>query len=43
MFERTRFIQRVNTTGGTAPTDAGTPGEVREVPYTALYRFYRAD
>ena len=44
MFARTRFIQRVNTTGGVAPASAGlVVGEEREVPYTALYRFFRAD
>ena len=44
MFQHTRFIQRVNTTGGTAPASPGTVvGEEAEVPYTALYRFFRAD
>jgi len=37
----TTFIQRVNTTGGKAPTTAGSVGEVRSVPYTAEYFFYR--
>ena len=40
----TTYIQRVNTTGGLAPTsacDATTVGDVVEVPYTADYYFYR--
>jgi hypothetical protein len=42
---RTTFIQRVNTVGGLAPTDAcngSTSGTVREVPYTADYFFWKA-
>ena len=43
MFDRVTFIQRVNTVGGLAPTDPGAfPGEVKRVPYTAEYVFYRA-
>ena len=43
IFSSVTFIQRVNTTGGTAPTAPGTSiDEVREVPYTAEYYFYRA-
>lgn len=43
IFQRTTFIQRVNTTGGIAPTTAGTQiNELAEVPYTAEYYFYRA-
>ena len=42
IFARVTYIQRVNTTGGTAP---GTPGSVAGtrvgVPYTAEYVFYR--
>ena len=42
IFRRVTFIQRVNTTGGLAPTAAGTiVGELAEVPYTAEYFFYR--
>ena len=41
IFSRVTAIQRVNTTGGRMPAAAGTPGEVREVPYTAEYYFYR--
>lgn len=43
IFEPVTFIQRVNTTGGLAPAEAGTSvGQVKEVPYTAEYYFYRA-
>ena len=41
----TTFIQRVNTTGGLAPTkgcNASNLGEARNVPYTSDYYFYRA-
>lgn len=34
-------IQRVSTTGGNAPAGACTPGATVDVPYTALYLFYR--
>ena len=34
-------IQRVNTTGGLAPAGACTPGATVNVPYTAVYLFYR--
>ena len=38
----TTFIQRVNTTGGKAPsTDGAFVGQVARVPYTADYFFYR--
>jgi Protein of unknown function (DUF3455) len=42
IFQRVTHIQRVNTAGGRAPTAPGSPGEVRNVPYTAEYYFYRA-
>jgi len=42
IFHRVAFIQRVNTAGGRAPTAPGSLGEVRNVPYTAEYFFYRA-
>jgi hypothetical protein len=42
IFHRVTHIQRVNTVGGKAPTAPGSPGEVRNVPYTAEYFFYRA-
>jgi uncharacterized protein DUF3455 len=38
-------IQRVDTSGGVAPTsgcDAGTVGSERAVPYTAVYYFYKS-
>lgn len=34
-------IQRLSTTGGNAPAGACTPGATIDVPYTALYLFYR--
>lgn len=42
IFGRVIAIQRVNTVGGRAPATPGAaPGEVRQVPYTAEYYFYR--
>ena len=41
VFKAATFIQRVNTTGGKAPATAGMTGEVRSIPYTAEYFFYR--
>lgn len=42
IFDRTTFIQRVNTVGGVAPSTAGSAvGEQARVPYTAEYFFYR--
>jgi hypothetical protein len=42
VFTDTTFIQRVNTTGGKAPSTDGTfVGQVARVPYTADYFFYR--
>lgn len=42
----TSYIQRLATTGGTAPAaakcSATTAGTVAEVPYTALYTFWRS-
>ena len=42
----TTFIQRMQTTGGLAPApetcNAGTVGAVSEVPYTAVYVFWKA-
>ena len=44
IFSSVTFIQRVNTTGGLAPSTPGTMiDEAREVPYTAEYYFYRAE
>jgi hypothetical protein len=43
IFKRTTFIQRVNTTGGLAPsTPPAYLGEEARVPYTAEYFFFRA-
>jgi hypothetical protein len=43
---RTTFIQRLNTSGGVAPStgcsDASQIGTVALVPYTTDYFFYRA-
>jgi hypothetical protein len=42
----TTFIQRLNTSGGTAPSTGCTPSDVGKrafVPYTADYFFYSAD
>jgi len=42
IFADTSYIQRVNTTGGNAPSVDGTfIGQVARVPYTADYFFYR--
>lgn len=43
IFAEITYIQRVNTTGGKAPSTDGTfIGQVVRVPYTADYFFYRA-
>ena len=43
IFARTTFIQRVNTTGGKAPSDPGAfVGQVARIPYSADYFFYRS-
>ena len=42
IFEGVTSIQRVNTVGGRAPTTPGSQGELRSIPYTAEYYFYRA-
>jgi hypothetical protein len=42
IFANTTYIQRVNTTGGKAPSANGAfVGQVARVPYTADYFFYR--
>src|SRR5690606_4384131 len=42
IFHRVTFIQRLNTTGGNAPSAPGSfVGQMTEVPYTAEYYFYR--
>ena len=35
-----RFIQRLNTSGGIAPTGTCVAGQTRQVPYNALYVFW---
>ena len=41
-FGHVTYIQRVNTSGGIAPAQAGTlPGDEARVPYTTEYYFYR--
>ena len=43
VLERTTYIQRVNTTGGLAPSALPTAaGQQARVPYTTEYYFYRA-
>ena len=43
IFQGVTAIQRVNTTGGNAPSTPGSViGEEARVPYTAEYLFYRA-
>jgi len=45
VFTPTTSIQRVQTTGGLAPSlpcDAGSVKQMARVPYTATYYFYRA-
>jgi len=42
IFANTTFIQRVNTSGGKAPSaDGAFVGQVARVPYTADYFFFR--
>jgi hypothetical protein len=43
IFARTTFIHRVNTVGGNPPAAPGSfIGELRSVPYTTEYFFYRS-
>jgi hypothetical protein len=42
VFQGVTHIQRVNTVAGKAPAEPGTVGQVRQMPYTADYYFYRA-
>ena len=42
VFGGVTYIQRLDTTGGTAPTTACDDGRTAGVPYTADYRFYVA-
>lgn len=44
IFSAVTYIQRVNTSGGLAPTAPGSSIDAAvEVPYTAEYYFYRAE
>jgi hypothetical protein len=47
LLTRTKFIQRVNTSGGVAPStgcsEPGNIGDLALVPYVTDYFFYRAD
>lgn len=43
IFSNITYIQRTNTTGGMAPAEPGTLNELRQIPYTAEYYFYRAE
>lgn len=43
IFSKVTYVQRTDTTGGLAPTEPGGFNELREVPYTAEYYFYRAE
>ena len=44
IFNGITYVQRVNTTGGLPPATPGSvDGEVKEVPYTAQYYFYRKE
>lgn len=46
VFDGTTFIQRVNTTGGKAPTtgaNSSTVGQEVQIPYTAEYYFYQPE
>ena len=43
VFSRVTHIQRLDTVGGIAPSEGGSQvGEIRNVPYSAIYYFYRA-
>ncbi|MGW2637425.1 DUF3455 domain-containing protein [Streptomyces sp. NPDC001348] len=42
VFGDVTYVQRLNTTGGVAPTDACTGTEQVGVRYTATYAFYKA-
>jgi uncharacterized protein DUF3455 len=42
IFQGITLVQRLNTTGGIAPSQPGSVmGELANVPYTAEYQFYR--
>lgn len=39
-FSRVKYIQRLNTAGGAAPSDPCLKSELLEVDYSALYVFH---
>jgi FtsP/CotA-like multicopper oxidase with cupredoxin domain len=41
VFAKAKFIQRLNTVGGNAPSTPGVAGQEARVPYTADYLFYQ--
>lgn len=44
IFKNVTYIQRVNTAGGLSPTTPGSSiGEVKRVPYTTEYYFFRPE
>ena len=42
VFGQVKYIQRLNTVGGIAPSSPGSAGEEVEIPYSTEYFFYRA-
>jgi hypothetical protein len=40
IFGRVTYVQRLDTTGGLAPTTACADGQTRGIPYTSEYLFY---
>lgn len=42
LFAGTSYIQRLDTSGGTAPLSSCSSGQLALVPYTATYSFYAA-
>ena len=40
LFAQTTYIQRIQTKGGSAPTESCTAGDLALVPYSANYSFY---
>ena len=40
IFGKVTYVQRLDTTGGLAPTTACADGQTRGIPYTADYLFY---
>jgi hypothetical protein len=42
VFRQVKYIQRLNTVGGIAPSSPGTVGQEVQIPYSTEYFFYRA-